>query len=402
MAANPIARARAIGSAARARRPLRFAFAGLFATALLCFLGLGAVLPVLPRYVKGPLDGGDVAVGVVTGAFAFTAVVFRPIAGRLTDARGRRAVLLVGALLSALAGALYFVPLGVPGLIAARLVLGMGEGFVFTAGATWTVDLAPEDSRGRSIGLFGLAIWTALTIGPVIGEGLRELGGYDAVWAFAAAAPFAGAALVALLPDSPVARRPAGAPRQPWLAPEAVRPGLALAMANVGYAALAGFLILHLEARGSGHGAAVFTAFATAVVAQRLLAGRLPDVIGPRRTAVGAACAEALGLALIGLAHTWVAALPGAVIMGAGFSVLYPSLALIVVERVGEERRGTALGGFTAFFDVGVGLGAPLAGVIASAAGYPEAFYTAAVCALVGALLTATSARRARTAVAAA
>ena len=52
--------------------------------------------------------------------------------------------------------------------------------------------------------------------------------------------------------------------------------------------------------------------------------------------------------------------------MGAAFSLLYPSLSLIVVERIPETRRGAALGTFTAFFDAGVGLGAPLAGAAAA------------------------------------
>ena len=56
----------------------------------------------------------------------------------------------------------------------------------------------------------------------------------------------------------------------------------------------------------------------------------------------------------------------GALAMGAAFSLLYPSLSLIVVERVPETRRGAALGTFTAFFDAGVGLGAPLAGIAAA------------------------------------
>ena len=59
-------------------------------------------------------------------------------------------------------------------------------------------------------------------------------------------------------------------------------------------------------------------------------------------------------------------ALAGAVVMGTGMSLLFPSLALIVTRRVDEERRGAAIGSFTAFFDVGVGLGAPFAGIIAS------------------------------------
>lgn len=384
------ARARLPRRLARRATPRRMTFGALFAGALLAFLGLGAVLPVLPRYVKGPLEGGDVAVGVVMGAFAFTAVVARPIAGRLTDLRGRRAVVLAGAVASGLAGALYFLPAGIPGLILARLVLGAGEALVFTAGLTWTADIAPEEGRGRSLGLFGLSIWTALSLGPVIGEALLAAGGYASVWAFCMLAPMAGALVIRGLPESPVA--PPTGPRGPWLAREALRPGMALALSSIGFAALAGFIVLHLAARGTGHGTAVFTAFACAVVTQRLVAGRLPDVIGARRTAVGAALAQSAGLALIALAHAWPVAIVGALVMGTGFSVLYPSLALMVVEAVGEDRRGTALGGFTAFFDVGFGLGAPLVGAIASLSSYAAGFWVATAFAALGALLTASGA----------
>ena len=72
--------------------------------------------------------------------------------------------------------------------------------------------------------------------------------------------------------------------------------------------------------------------------------------------------------------------------MGAAFSLLYPSLSLIVVGRVPETRRGAALGTFTAFFDAGVGLGAPLAGIAAALTGYEGAFLLSAAIALVSAI----------------
>lgn len=364
------------------------AFAGVFTSVLCCFMAIGAVLPILPRYVHGPLSSGDVAVGVVVGAFAFTAVIGRPIAGRLADARGRRVIVVTGMLLSALGGGLYFLPLDVPGLVLARLVLGIGDGWVFTAGATWIVDLAPEHRRGQAIGLFGLSIWGGLAAGPVLGEALFSGGGYDLVWAFAAAAPLVGAALARRVPDPhvPVPRAPASE-RAPLLPREVRVPGLALAFANIGYGTVAGFLVLHLADRGIGHGAAAFTAFAAAVVFARLVLGGLPDRLGPQITATGAFVAETAGLALIGAAGQWWVAGLGAVVMGLGFSLLFPSLALIVMDRTAEATRGTAMGAFTAFFDVGVGLGAPLAGAVAAAGGYPAAFFVAAGCAAVGALL---------------
>jgi MFS family permease len=370
-----------------AARPAAAAFAGVFVACLLAFLGLGSVLPVLPRYVRGPIGSTDLAVGLVTGAFAFTAIVCRPLGGRLADARGRRLVVMTGALLSALAGTLYLVPLGVPGLVIARLVLGAGEGLVFTAGVAWTVDLAPEATRGRAIGLFGLTIWSALTAGPLIGEALLHALSYEAVWVFAAAAPLAGAAVARALPDRPPPS--ASEARGSLVAREALRPGVSLSLAAFGQAAFAGFIVLHLEELGPGHGAAVFTAFGAAVVGTRVLAGRLPDVVGPRKTAVGAAACEACGLALIGAAGGLPVALAGAVVMGFGFSVLFPSLALIVVNEAGDARRGAALGTFTAFFDIGMGVGGLVAGAIAAGAGYPAVFWVAAASAAAGGLLAA-------------
>jgi MFS family permease len=361
------------------------AFAGVFAVTFCCLLAVGAVLPVLPRFVRGPLDAGNIAVGVVIGSYAVTGLLLRPFAGRLADHRGRKPTVMLGSVLVALGGLMYLLPLGVPGLIAARLVLGGGEGTVFTAGSAWIVDLAPPGRRGRVIGLYGLAVWGALSIGPLVGELIRHASGYTAVWLFAAAAPLLGAIIATRVPDP---FRPASLLEEEHhslIEREALRPGAALALASIGYATVAAFVVLHLDARGVGHGATVFGAFATMVVLTRLIGGDLPDRIGPARIAAAAAVVEAIGLATMGIATSLPIALAGALAMGAAFSLLYPSLSLIVVSRVSDSRRGAALGTFTAFFDAGVGLGAPLAGLAAAVVSYEGAFLLSAAIALVSA-----------------
>jgi len=376
-----------VPGALASRHPGIAATSGVFGAALLAFLAIGAALPVLPAYVRGPLHAGNVSVGIVVGAFALTAVVCRPLAGRQADAHGRRLVLVVGALVMALGGGLYVLASSVSGLVAARLVVGAGEGAVYTAGATWAVDLAPEDRRGLALGIFGLAVWAGLSLGPLMGELLRSGLGYEAVWAITVVLPLAGAAIATRLPEP--ARELRGGTRRrrrltglAFIPRAAYRPGLALALANLGYAALAGFVVLHLRARGIGGGAIVFTAFAIAVFASRLALSRLSDRAGARRTAAAAGLLEALGLLIIAAAHSLLLALAGAVVIGVGFSMLFPSLALMVVGDVGEDRRGSALGAFTAFFDIGVGLGAPIAGATAALAGYPAVFILAAAAAL--------------------
>jgi MFS family permease len=354
-------------------------FAAIFATTFCGLVAVGSVLPVLPRYIHGPLGSGDLAVGIVIGSYAVTGLLLRPVAGRLADTRGRKPTVLVGAMLVALSGLLYLPSWGIAGLIVARLILGAGEGGVYTAGSAWIVDLAPDERRGRILGLYGLAVWGGLSVGPLLGELLLGVGGYTAVWLFAAAMPILGAsiALAARDPFVPVEH----AEPHPLIAPEAVGPGFAIALASIGYAAIATFIVLHLEARGVGHGATVFAAFAAMLVLTRLVLGHLPDRVGAAPVAIVATLGEALGLALIAVAQTLPVAIAGGLAMGAAFSLLNPSLMLIALGRVSQQARGAAMGTYTAFFDAGVGIGAPLAGLVAALAGYEAAFlFAAAIC----------------------
>ncbi len=358
------------------------AFAGIFAVTMLGLLSVGATLPVLPRYVTNELSGNEVEVGIVTGAFAITGLACRPWAGRLADLRGRKLVVICGALSTVISGLLLFIPAGIGGLIVSRLFLGAGEGAVYTAGSAWIVDMTPPERRGRIIGLYGLAIWGGLALGPPIGELILQSAGYEAVWAFAAAAPLLAALIALRIPHAFVPREPGAQSDTRLISREALRPGLGLSLAIVGYATMAAFVVLHLDERDIGHGAAVFAAFAASVVGMRVLGGGLPDRYGSIPCIIGAGTVEAAGLLVIAAATSVPMAIAGAVAMGSGFALLFPSLALLVINRVPEERRGAAMGTFTAFFDLGMGVGSLLAGAAAAIGGYEAAFVLAAVCAL--------------------
>jgi MFS family permease len=383
--------------------PRHAAFAGIFIVTLLGLMSVGATLPVLPRYVKGPIGAGDVSVGIVTGAFAITGLACRPLAGHFADARGRKPAVLIGVLLTATAGALYFVPAGVPGLIVARLFLGAGEGMVYTAGSAWVVDLSPPNRRGRVIGLYGLAIWGGLSIGPLIGTVILHAShSFELVWAFAMGAPLVGALIALRIPEVGKVRRRRDPLRSgDLIARESLRPGLALALGTVGYATMAAFIVLFMREQGIGHGAEAFAAFAGTVVAVRIVGGDLPDRLGPARCAVAAGLTETVGLILIAFSGSLEVALAGAVLMGGAFSMLFPSLALLVVNAVPEERRGSAMGTFTAFFDLGVGTGGPLAGIAAAIGGYQAAFLVASCFGVLAALAALRAARLAHPALAA-
>jgi MFS family permease len=355
-------------------------FTALFIATFCGLVAIGAVLPVLPRYVQGPIGGGDVAVGVVIGCYAISGLLLRPVAGRLADRWGRRPTAFVGLIAVSIGGALIFPALGIGGLVSARLVVGAGEGFLYTSTSAWVVDMAPIERRGRILGLFGLAVWGGLAVGPLVGELLLQSSGYKAVWTLAAVLPALGAVVIAFTTDP--FRPKTHAEPHPLIAPEAIRPGVAVALASVGYATIASFIVLLLESRGIDHGATVFAAFAAMIVLARLVGGHLPDRLGPARVAIASTLVEAAGLFAIAISHSLVVALVGAMAMGAAFSLLNPSLMLIAVGRVSETARGAAMGTYTAFFDAGVGIGAPLAGLAAALTSYEGSFVLAGLAAL--------------------
>ncbi|MFM9140345.1 MAG: MFS transporter, partial [Solirubrobacterales bacterium] len=91
-----------------------------------------------------------------------------------------------------------------------------------------------------------------------------------------------------------------------------------------------------------------------------------------------------------GLAGSLPVVMAGAALAGLGIALIFPSLALLVVNATDPAARATAMGWFTSFFDIGVAVGAPFAGLIASTGGggnYQAAFFAAAMVCLAGAFI---------------
>jgi MFS family permease len=361
-------------------------FLPLFGTIFFCLLSVGASLATLPFWVTDRLGGGNLAVGFVVATIAAAAIVARPVAGRLADRRGYKPVLLAGALCCAAAGALYFSALNVAVVIPVRLVHGIGEAAVYTAGAAWLVAICPPARRGRVVGLYGTAMWLGITLGALCGELLRDGVGFPAVWAFCLLMPLVGLSLAASVPPPPQA----GGAAKPVLVPRgAVVPGIALSLASLGYGALAAFVALHLQHKGVAGGIAAFNAYGVTYVVVRLVLGNWPDRFGPRRVAFWSGLVEAVGLLLVAVAPSLWVAVVGGLVMGSGLSLLFPSLALIVINQTAPSQQGGAIGTFTSFWDLGVALGGPIAGVIAGLSGYPAIFYVMVGAAVASAALGA-------------
>ncbi|GAA1993110.1 MFS transporter [Amycolatopsis minnesotensis] len=363
----------------------------LWAAVLCGYLALGATLQELPGYLTGTFAAGPAITGLTVGAaFAATAVT-RPFAGRAGDAGLARLVVMTGGALTAVAALGHLLAGNVVVLLVARLVMGAGEGALFSAALPWVLSRAPAGLRGRVTGWFGLSMWGGLACGPLLAVGFHELGGSTAVWWLVLALPLASTALVATTPRATGERtrlRPTS-----WrdLVPRGVgATGTCLGFAAYGYGTLTALLVLHLTVDGIGGENLGLAVFSVAFLVVRAAGSPLVDRLGGVRVAQAVLVVEAAGLVLLATAATSAVALAGAAVTGAGLSLIFPSTATVTLGRTGALRPGVAVGAITSCWDLGILAAGPLGGLVADRYGYRPAFLVAAGVALAAFALTAT------------
>jgi MFS family permease len=352
------------------------------ATGFASLLSVGALLPVLPRYAEGPLGGGALGVGVVMGAASIVAVAVQPWAGRIGDRRGRRLLLIGGPLGMAVASFTLVAANTLPLLVGVRLLAGLGEALFFVAGATVVNDLAPEARRGEAFSYYTLAVYGGLAVGPLLGEAVLDGNRFDAVWTVAGLCAVAATLFALRVPET---RPDAGEPTQARLLhPAALLPGLVLLSGSIGFAGFMAFVALYALELGLDGAGLLFALMAVIVVGIRSVGARIPDALGPKRTASLALTGLAAGLALMGGWQTAVGLYLGTVVFAVGQALYFPALMTLVVRRAPAAERSSAVGTFTAFIEVGFGTGAVTLGIVADAVGYAGVFLAAAAAAVGG------------------
>jgi MFS family permease len=274
-------------------------------------------------------------------------------------------------------------------LLGLRLVTGIGEAFSFVGVATVVNDLAPEDRRGETVSIYSLGVWGGFAVGPVLGEAVLGESRYDAVWLVAAGFALCAALVATRLPETrpPVARDLESRPR--LVHPAAVAPGLVLVTSAFGAAGFNAFVALYARRLGLDGAGLVFLVYAVVIVSVRMFGRRLPDRLGPRRTATLALCLLAAGLFAIALLSTVAGLYAGTVVFALGTALAFPSLMTLAVDAAPETERSSVVGTFSAFADVGFGLGAVTLGAVASVTGYEGVFVVAGIAALGGLLALA-------------
>lgn len=380
--------------------PIGRLLAPICAVVFLEFLAMGLPLAILPVHVHGTLGYGSWVVGLALGAQAWATLLTRHGAGTWADQRGPRSATILGLALSGLAGVLYLVSSTVAAslgslvvLVAGRLVLGLGESLVVTGALAWGVALAGRERSGLVMSWVGIAMYGALAAGAPLGVLLEGQLGFMGMAAAAVVAPLAALIVVGLAR----AVAPVGGARLPfyrvvgliWL------PGVGLMLSALGFGAIAAFSALRFAEAGWAHAALPMTAFGAAYVLARLLLGGLPDRLGGARIAMASAAVAALGQVGLWLASSEVLAVGAAALTGLGFSLAFPAFGVEAMRGVPPQSRGVALGAYAACFDVTMGLGVPLLGLVVAFAGYGAAFATSALAASASLAIAAVLAARA-------
>ena len=371
-------------------------FLALALADLAYFVAAGILIQVTPLFAAGPLGADSVGVGIVIGAFSVTALLLRPWSGRLADRRGRRPLLIAGALLAAVTIAAHAVTSDLALLVVLRLVLGVAEALFFVAGFAMLADLAPLGRAGEALSFNSLALYGGIALGPVLGEWLLGTGGYELAWAGAALLSLLAAVVSWRLPLT--GRAEAGAD-EPFVL---IHRGVLWQSIGLfaGVAAMAGFLafvpIYGRQDLGMAASGPVLLVFGLVVVGCRVLFAKLPDRVPPYRLAGAASVAVAAGMAVAGLERSVPGLLVGAAIMAVGVAFLTPAFFAAMMDRIKPAERGAAFGTVSIFLDLAFGGGPVLVGFLVAAADIPVAFLVVSLVPLAGAVGTLVAATRHR------
>ncbi len=184
---------------------MRLPFLFVLGTVMIDAMGIGLVLPIMPQLIVevqgGTLANAAIWGGILSTAFAAMQFLFGPILGNLSDAYGRRTVLLV----SLFVMALDYVVMAVAGsiwlLLAGRIVGGITAATHSTA-AAFMADVSKPHEKAANFGLLGAAFGLGFVLGPLMGGLLSEFGTRAPFWAAAGLSALAFGVGVLVMPET--------------------------------------------------------------------------------------------------------------------------------------------------------------------------------------------------------
>lgn len=355
---------------------LRSPIAIVFTTIFIDLVGFGIVIPVLPLYAER-FGASETAVGVLLAVYSAMQFIFAPVLGRVSDRVGRRPVLLlsllgtaIGFLIMGLANALWL-------LFVARAIPGITGGNISTAQA-YIADVTPPEKRSRGMGLIGAAFGLGFIFGPAIGGVLSQIS-LGAPFFFASALAAANAVAVYLrLPESlPPEKRHATKRRVSTVEVVRAAGGWRLGrvmvtyfLAILSFAMLTGTYALFANERFGFD--AVHTGYMFAflgvigAVIQGGLLGRLVDRFGEKGLAITGTAVFAASMFVLPLGSEVSILIVATTGIAIGNSLMMPTLNGLASKSVHAAHQGRILGSMSSVASLGRIMGPVLGGWLLS------------------------------------
>ncbi len=175
----------------------------VFLVVLMDLVGFGIVLPLLPFFARS-LAASPLTVGLLFSTFSVTQLLFSPLWGRISDRLGRRTVMIVSTLGSAISYFVFALAEDLPLLFLARFLSGAMAGNISAAQAT-IADVTEEKERAGGMGILGAAFGIGFVTGPALATAILQAEperwaarlGAPAAAAWLASHPYAAPGLVA-------------------------------------------------------------------------------------------------------------------------------------------------------------------------------------------------------------
>ncbi len=337
-------------------RPIWF----VLGTVVVDMIGLGLIIPVVPTLLR-ELTHTDTAGAAKYGGllfFAYAAMQFvcAPVLGALSDAYGRRPLLLIAVLGLGVDNALCAFAPSIGWLIVGRIVAGMCGASNATASA-YIADVTPPAERGRAFGLIGAAFGVGFVLGPALG-GL--LGGFGPRVPFLVAAGLSVANAIygfVVLPESlpPEKRRPFSPRRANPLGAlltirnEALSLTLLAALflymlANSVYPSIWTFYTMDRYGWNERLVGASLAAYGiVGSIVQASIVGPAIARLGERRAALAALLLDGVVLSAFGFAtRGWMIFV--LILVAAPTGIAFPAVKAVMSRSVGSDAQGTLQG----------------------------------------------------------
>jgi DHA1 family multidrug resistance protein-like MFS transporter len=148
-------------------------FATLFFAIFATVTGVGIVVPLLPIYAHD-LGAGGFYIGMIFGAYSLSRTFFLPYFGRLSDLKGRKALIVPGlfAYMAVSLGFIFFKD--ITGLIGLRFIQGIASAMLMPVIQAYVGDITPPGKEGFTMGLFNMSMFCGLSIGPLLGGVIHD------------------------------------------------------------------------------------------------------------------------------------------------------------------------------------------------------------------------------------